>query len=120
MYLLVWNIVSPGVKRQEGGETTRQHRVVKHESYLLDRVFDLIQKHAPTWSNFANKMKTQPNSIQHQLSVSGETGGKCWIGRGNVVPTNATKSQQDVGSDVFLVSPGLNSRPSPGFYFKVV
>ena len=76
MYLLVWNIVSPGVKRQEGGETTRQHRVVKHESYLLDRVFDLIQKHAPTWSNFMNKMKTQPNSIQHQLSVSGETGGK--------------------------------------------
>ena len=107
MYLLVWNIVSPGVKRQEGGETTRQHRVVKHESYLLDRVFDLIQKHAPTWSNFANKMKTQPNSLQLQLSVSGETGGKCWIGRGNVVPTNATKSQQDVGSDVFLVSPGL-------------
>ena len=107
MCLFVGNIVSPGVNRQKGGDTTRQHLVVKHESYLLDDVFDLIQKHAPTWSNFANKMKTQPNSIQHQLSVSGETGGKCWIGWGNVVPTNATKSQQDVGSDVFLVSPGL-------------
>jgi hypothetical protein len=44
---------------------------------------------------------------QHQLSASGVTGEKCWNDRGNAVPTNATKSQQNVGPDVFLVSPGL-------------
>ena len=83
MCLFVGNIVSPGVNRQKGGDTTRQHLVVKHESYLLDDVFDLIQKHAPTWSNFSNKMKTQPNStninfqrvakLEENVGLVGET-----------------------------------------------